>query len=203
MIEEISGVLVSKLPHRVVVEWQGLSLEIFIPFSTFKTLEDVGSKVKLCCHLHWREEGPQLFGFAGESERAFFRLLTKVNKIGPKLAINIMSAAPLEKIVEMILTESIHGLTALKGVGNKLASRLVVELKEPIAKLGIGTAQIRTSSEAGHREFPFENEVRESLENLGYTNREIEKALREIAPSIKPDAEIQEVIETILRSFAG
>lgn len=202
MIEYCRGILISKQPHRAVVEVQGVAFEVLIPFSTFKQLGEAGSTTQLLCHLHWREEGPQLFGFLQDNERALFRLLTRVNKVGPKLALNIMSSCAPEKLVEMILMEDLTGLTALKGVGGKIASRLVVELKDLVAKLGIGGQIGETTQTSVKPSIPFEIDVREALENLGYTGREIDRALKESGSAISPQATVQEVLETILRSFS-
>jgi Holliday junction DNA helicase RuvA len=202
MIEFIRGRLHGKQPHRVVIEHKGIGLEILVPFSTSSRLGAVGSEVELICHLHWRQEdGPQLFGFFAEDERQLFRLLNQVNKVGPKLAINIMSATTPEAFASMILSEDITRLTALKGVGPKLASRLVVELKEGIAKLGIGAAQAVEAESA--TAIPFEADVREALENLGYTGKEIAQSLKRVAKGLTPDATIEETIEAVLRSFSS
>ncbi len=202
MIEFIRGRLHGKQPHRVVIDHKGMGLEILVPFSTSSRLGAVGSEVELICHLHWRQEdGPQLFGFFAEDERQLFRLLNKVNKVGPKLAINIMSATTPEAFASMVLSEDITRLTALKGVGPKLASRLVVELKEGIAKLGIGAAQAVEAESA--TAIPFEADVREALENLGYTGKEIAQSLKRVAKGLTPDATIEETIEAVLRSFSS
>lgn len=203
MIEFIKGKLYGKQPHRVVVEYNDIGLEILVPFSTSSRLGAVGCDIHLLCHLHWRQEdGPQLFGFFSEEERQLFRLLTRVNKVGPKLAINIMSATTPEAFAGMILSEDTVRLTSLKGVGPKLASRLIVELKENIAKFGIGTAQ-PVESEGGTTVIPFEDDVREALENLGYTGKEIAKSLKRVAKELSPTATIEETIEAVLRSFSG
>ncbi|MEW6711435.1 MAG: Holliday junction branch migration protein RuvA, partial [Candidatus Riflebacteria bacterium] len=160
MIESITGKLISKLPHRVVIERVGIAFDIQVPFSTSKQLSPIGDEVKVLCHLHWREDGPQLYGFATEEERSLFRILTKVNKVGPKLAINIMSASSPGSLISMIVGENIPGLTSLKGVGPKLASRLVVELKEQIAKLGIAFSDEGKHEASAHSSMlPFEAEV--------------------------------------------
>ena len=203
MIEYIRGTLQIKQPQRVVIENQGVAFELLIPLSTFMNLGEPGTPVQLKTHLQWREDGPQLFAFLTENERALFRLLTKVNKIGPKLALNIMSSGPAEKLVEMIILEDYHGLTGLKGVGAKLASRLIVELKEAVIALGIVSLPEDARPSGLKGKFPHEKEAREALENLGYSSREIEKALRESAPLITPDADLQMVIETVLRSFSS
>lgn len=200
MIEFISGTLHSKLPHRVVIEQNCMGIEVLVPFSTSRQLPEKGQPVQLLCHLHWREEGPQLFGFATEDERQLFKILNRVNKVGPKLALNIMSATSPEALASMILSEDTVRLTALKGVGPKLASRLVVELKELIAKLGIGTVTAHAEADSSTT-IPFESEVKEALENLGYTGKEITQCIKKVSREIAADSTIEEIIERMLQTF--
>lgn len=204
MIEAISGKLTAKLPHKIIVELSGISYSILVSFHTSSKLPQVGNEVSVFCHLNWREEGPQLFGFESETERQFFRLLTKVNKVGPKLAMTIISSDTTENLASMILSEDAKRLTSLKGVGPKLASRLIVELKDPIAKLGLGPAESNmTYVKTPEGALPFENDVIEALENLGYTSKEINKAIKKIIPDVNKDTSIEEIIERILRSFSN
>lgn len=204
MIEFVRGRLTSRLPSQVVIEWNGLGLGVIVPLSTLRELGEPGPEITLLTHLHWREEGPQLFGFLREEERTLFRMLTKVDKIGPKLAINILSAASPEKLVEMILTEDLRGLTALKGVGSKIASRLVLELKESVAELGFPSTDVSSRPKvSGSALVPCEKDARAALESLGYTTREIDKALREVVGQLPPDATLETVIEFVLRSFSS
>lgn len=204
MIEAIRGTILEKHPQRVIV-WAGaLALEVHIPFSTFGQLPDPGQETLLCCHLHWREDGPQLFGFANEEERALFRLLTRVNKVGPKLALNILSAVEPGQLVTMILSEDTLGLTSLKGVGNKLASRLIVELREPLARFGLpADGRLVQAGVPASLQVPFADEVREALENLGYTSKEIQTAFRNTAPLLPPQADLATVLQEVLRSFGS
>jgi Holliday junction DNA helicase RuvA len=203
MIEALRGTLVTKQPHRVLIETHGVAFELFVPFSTFRQLGENGAEVLLQTHLHWREEGPQLFGFFTESERALFRLLLRVNKVGPKLAVNIMSASTPDALIGMIMSEDLAGLTSLKGVGAKIASRLVVELRDVIAKSGLGTGVTFEETGQGRKDgLPFAGEVREALENLGYTPKEIDKAFREVGPALPANADVQTVLEAALRSFS-
>ncbi len=201
MIDFVTGILHSKQPHRVVIDQRGIGLEILVPFSTSRQLPEKGLQINLLCHLHWREEGPQLFGFASEDERQLFRVLNRVNKVGPKLALNIMSATTPEALASMILSEDQARLTSLKGVGPKLASRLIVELKETIAKLGIGAVTPATEKETGTG-IPFEADVREALENLGYTGKEITQCFKKLGRDFAPDATIEDIIEKVLRAFS-
>lgn len=202
MIEFISGKLESKQPHRLVISTGGVAFDINVPFSTFLQAGEEGCEIKILTHLNWREDGPHLFGFITHEERALFRLLTQVNKVGPKLAVNIMSATSPQKIVELIVTEDLSGLTSLKGVGPKLASRLIVELKDGIVKLGIPLTEGLDSSKKTQYRVPHEGEVREALENLGYSAKEIQKAFDQVAPGIPPEADLTIVLEAILRFFS-
>ncbi|MGM0598806.1 MAG: Holliday junction branch migration protein RuvA [Candidatus Rifleibacteriota bacterium] len=202
MIEYLAGKLINKLPHRVVVEVSGIAFDVQVPFSTSRKLPAAGNETKILCHLQWRDDGPQLFGFASEDERKFFRILTKVNKVGPKLAINIMSSTTPESLSSMILQENKSGLNSLKGIGPKLASRLIVELKEPVSKLGL-SGDLENEPREKPPALPFESDVREALENLGYTGKEINQSLKKVSKQIGDDADIEDIIEAVLKSFSS
>ncbi len=202
MIDFVSGTLFTKEPLRVVVNNHGIGIELLVPLSTSKNLPEKGKEVTLLTYLHWRQEdSPLLFGFYTEDEREIFKILVGVNKVGPKMAINIMSAVEPEAFATMILSEDVARLTSLKGVGPKLASRLVIELKEKIAKLGIGSNATISESTEEKNNIPFEADVREALENLGYSPKEISQSIKRTAPVISADASIEEVISQILQSL--
>lgn len=201
MIDFISGKLFTKEPLRAVINNHGIGIELLIPLSTSKNLPNKGEEVTLLSYLHWRQEdSPLLFGFYTEDERDIFKILVGVNKVGPKMAINIMSSVEPESFATMILSEDVAKLTSLKGVGPKLAQRLVVELKEKIAKLGIGTSKTIESLEESNR-IPFESDVREGLEYLGYSPKEIALGIKRISNNIPANATAQDVISLILQSL--
>ncbi|MBP5470493.1 MAG: Holliday junction branch migration protein RuvA [Candidatus Riflebacteria bacterium] len=201
MIDFVTGKLFTKEPLRVVVNNQGIGIELLIPISTSKNLPDKGEEVTLLTYHHWRQEDrPQLFGFYTEDERDIFKLLVGVNKVGPKMAINLMSAIEPEAFATMILSEDVARLTSLKGVGPKLASRLVIELKDKISKLGIGATKIEEPQEDS-KVIPFESDIREALENLGYSAKEISQGIKRNAPLIPANASIEDVISQILQSL--
>lgn len=203
MIEYITGKLSLKQPHRVVVDSLGAGIELMVPFSTSKDLPSVGQDVKLLCHLNWRkDDGPQLIGFLTSDERQVFKSLIGVNKVGPKLALNIMSTTTPEALATMILTEDHKKLRTLKGIGPKLASRIVVELKDEIVKLGIGSEDMSEIIGAGTT-IPHEEDVREALTNLGYTTKEIDACLTSVAKDLPEDASIESIIGKVLQSFSS
>ncbi len=202
MIDFVSGTLFTKEPLRAVINNHGIGIELLIPLSTSKNLPEKGKETTLLTYLHWRQEdSPLLFGFFTEDEREIFKILVSVNKVGPKMAINIMSAVEPEAFASMILSEDVAKLTSLKGVGPKLASRLVIELKEKIAKLGIGSSATLSETTEEKSSIPFEADVREALENLGYSPKEIAQSIKRMAPIIPANASIEEVISQILQSL--
>ena len=202
MIDFVSGTLFTKEPLRAVINNHGIGIELLIPLSTSKNLPEKGKETTLLTYLHWRQEdSPLLFGFFTEDEREIFKILVSVNKVGPKMAINIMSAVEPEAFATMILSEDVAKLTSLKGVGPKLASRLVIELKEKIAKLGIGSSTTTSETTEEKSSIPFEADVREALENLGYSPKEIAQSIKRMAPIIPANASIEEVISQILQSL--
>ena len=201
MIDFVSGTLFTKEPLRAVVNNHGIGIELLIPLSTSKNLPNKGEEVTLLTYLHWRQEdSPLLFGFYTEDERDIFKILVGVNKVGPKMAVNIMSSVEPEAFATMILSEDVAKLTSLKGVGPKLASRLVIELKEKIAKLGIGATNALEAVEEPHG-IPFESDVREGLEYLGYSPKEIAQGIKRISNNIPANATAQDVISMILQSL--
>ncbi len=203
MIDFVSGILFTKEPLRAVINTNGIGINLLVPLSTSKKLPNKGEKTTLLTYLHWRQEdSPLLFGFFTEDERELFKLLVGVNKVGPKMAINIMSSVEPESFATMILSEDIANLTALKGVGSKLASRLIVELKEKIAKLGIGLSTSNVIEAKEERNLiPFEADVREALESLGYSSKEITQSIKRTAPNIAPNTSIEDVISQILQNI--
>jgi Holliday junction DNA helicase RuvA len=201
MIDFVNGTLFTKEPLRAVVNNHGIGIELLIPLSTSKNLPNKGEEVTLLTYLHWRQEdSPLLFGFYTEDERDIFKILVGVNKVGPKMAVNIMSSVEPEAFATMILSEDVAKLTSLKGVGPKLAQRLVIELKEKIAKLGIGSVNAVETIEESHG-IPFESDVREGLEFLGYSPKEIALGIKRVSNNIPANATVQDVISMILQSL--
>ncbi len=136
MYEFFEGELFSKSPSRIVLNVGGIAYSIAIPLSTFSKLSARGN-VRVLIHLHQNEEGPRLFGFAEERERELFRLLLSVGGVGPSTAIQLLSQLTPAELVAAVSAEDVTRLRTVKGVGEKTAKRILIELKEKIVKLGI------------------------------------------------------------------
>lgn len=149
MIGRISGRLLYKQPPEILVDVGGVGYELQVPMTTLFQLPAVGEAVTLVTHFVVREDAQTLFGFAGERDRELFRHLIKVNGVGPKLALTILSGMDGETFARAVSAGDLSALTALPGVGKKTAERLLVEMRDRLAKwleeLGSSAAQPSTA----------------------------------------------------------
>ena len=129
MIGFLRGNLVHKTPPQLVLDVNGVGYELEAPMTTFYDLPALGNSVKLFTHLVVREDAHILFGFATETERLLFRALIKVNGIGPKLALTILSGQSVADFYRCVEDHDVRGLVRLPGVGQKTAERLIIEMR--------------------------------------------------------------------------
>jgi Holliday junction DNA helicase RuvA len=133
MISQIKGTIIDKQPPTLVVDVHGVGYEILAPMNTFYQLPDVGQEVKLLTQLIVREDSQTLYGFVSSSERELFRSLIKVNGVGPKMAITILSAIEPDTFAQCIADQNVIALTKIPGVGKKTAERLIIEMRDRLA----------------------------------------------------------------------
>lgn len=129
MIGQLRGQLIHKKPNALLLDVQGVGYEVFIPLTSFYELPGEGNEVTLKIHTHVREDALTLFGFLSQREKDLFLKLVSISGIGPKLAIAILSGAPVEELASAIASGNLARLTAIPGVGRKTAERVVLELK--------------------------------------------------------------------------
>lgn len=139
MIGFLRGILVLKKPPSLVVDVHGVGYEVDAPMSTFYGLPEVGGEVLLHTHLAVREDAHNLFGFISETERTLFRTLIKVNGVGAKLALGILSGLSAEEFQRAVEYQDTARLVRLPGVGKKTAERLIIELRDRMPELGAVT----------------------------------------------------------------
>lgn len=197
MIASLTGQLRAKTPTEILIDVNGVGYAVLIPFSTFEKLGNVDTRITLFTHLHVREDAMQLFGFATEEERFFFKLLISVNGIGPKIAQGILSGISVADLRQHIAKENISALTAIPGVGRKTAERLVIELRDKIGKLDVA-AQGASPRHDGEDE--IRQEALLALTSLGYNRPIAEKALRQVLNEAKGEKiSLQNLIKRALR----
>ncbi len=130
MIGRIRGTLIEKQPPLLLVEAYGVGYEIEAPMTTFYNLPDTGSEILLFTHLAVREDAHLLYGFATESERRLFRTLIRINGVGAKMALTILSGIEANEFALCIQNQDTDRLVKLPGVGKKTAERLIVEMRD-------------------------------------------------------------------------
>nr|WP_209012668.1 Holliday junction branch migration protein RuvA [Pseudomonas gregormendelii] len=124
------GTLAEKQPPHLILDVNGLGYELEVPMTTLYRLPSVGEPLTLHTHLVVREDAQLLYGFASKRERDFFRELIRLNGVGPKLALALMSSLEVDELVRCVQSQDTSALTKVPGVGKKTAERLLVELKD-------------------------------------------------------------------------
>lgn len=197
MIASVRGILLSKSPTEVIIDSNGIGYSVSIPLSTYATLGNVNSTVTLLTYLHVREDLLQLFGFASEEERNVFRLLISVSGIGPKMAQTILSGVAVTDLKNHIMTGNLGALTAISGVGKKLAERIVVELRDKVGRVEAATLMSTTSVD---KQLQVRSEAVLALTSLGYSRPVAEKAVLAAAREGNgSDVPIEALIKASLR----
>lgn len=190
MIGRLRGVIVERIPPYVVLDVQGVGYEIEVPLSTFADLSGTG-EIILYTQLIVREDAHLLYGFATHSRRAWFRLLLKVNGIGPRVALALLSGLSDNELALCIQEGDIARLTRVPGIGRKIAERLLVELrgKQPAE---VGTVLLTSSAEAVS-----------ALLTLGYKVQEaqsaVERAEQQVGQGVSSEVLIRAALQGMLR----
>ena len=204
MIGRIRGILIEKQPTDIQVEVAGIAYEVQVPMSTLFKLPEVGDAVTLHTHFVVREDAQQLFGFIELKDKTLFRTLIKVNGVGPKMALGILSSVDSDALVGLVLSNDIAALVAMPGIGKKTAERLVIELRDKIKdwETACGSAAGTGAKAASPNAASAAREAETALVSLGY---KLPQAARAIAAVQKDRPEIvssEELIRFALKSMA-
>lgn len=197
MISRLSGILLRKEPPALLVDVNGVGYELEAPMTTFYDLPAVGEKVTLFTHLVVREDAHLLYGFSCEAQRRLFRGLLKVNGVGPRVALAVLSGLADDEFVHCVLSEDVARLTQVPGIGRKTAERLIVEMRDKLPPLSAGSAPTPASTRAPAKD-PV-SEAMSALIALGYKPNEASRAVRAV-PS--KDLSAEEIIRQALKGMA-
>lgn len=200
MIARLKGILDTLAADHAIIDVQGVGYLVFCSGRTLSALGKTGDTVSLNIETHVREDHIHLFGFASTAEKESFTLLQSVQGVGAKLALQILSAFPVDELSRTIAQGDVTGLTRAPGVGKKLAQRLTTELREKVGALPIsagmalaGTPPVAAGAEA---------EALSALINLGYRRMEAEAALARAARSTGEGATVEALITAGLKELA-
>ena len=188
MIGRISGILLGKTPPLALIDCNGVGYECEVPMSTFYLLPQVGEKVTLLTHFVVREDAQLLFGFGTNQERLMFRQLLKVNGIGAKSALAILSGLSIDELIQAVSLQEAGLLTRVPGIGKKTAERLLLELKDKFtldSALSIKGSGITSISQ----------DVLNALIALGYNERESLNAVKSLDTNLTVNDGIKQALK--------
>ncbi|MEN4804872.1 Holliday junction branch migration protein RuvA [Pantoea agglomerans] len=202
MIGRLRGNILEKQPPLVLLEANGVGYEIYMPMTCFYELPELQHEAVIFTHFVVREDAQLLFGFNSKQERALFRELIKVNGVGPKLALAILSGMSAQQFVTAVEKEEIASLVKLPGVGKKTAERLVVEMKDRFKGMhgdlfGGDSAFTLTTPSAEPETNDAEAEAVAALVSLGYKPQEASRMISKVG---RPDADCETLIREALRA---
>lgn len=177
MIGRLRGIIIEKTPPLICVDVNGIGYDVQVPMNDLYELPGLNEEVQLYTHFVVREDAQQLYGFLNDTERQTFRTLIKISGIGPRTGLAILSGISAEQLAIAIEEENLNLLCKIPGIGKKTAERIVLELR---GKLGaIVPAATSAASPASQRQ-----DIANALMALGYSEREIQRVLKDLDPAI-------------------
>ena len=179
MIGHLKGRIINKNPPEVLIEVEGIGYEVLCPMSTFYELDNLSEDILLFTHLSIKEDAHTLFGFITKDEKNVFRELIRVNGVGPKVALAILSNLSVNSLVQCISTEDADLLAKTPGIGKKTALKLIVELQDRLGKLELSGSLV-SSNEFKQSSNPNSRQAIEALQSLGFKIKEANKMVSKI-----------------------
>lgn len=182
MIGKIRGQILEKQAPQLLIDVQGIGYEIDAPMSTFYQLPDVGQEVNLFTHFVVREDAQHLYGFYTRDEQHLFRTLLKVNGVGPRLALTILSSTSAEEFVRCVLNNDTASLVRLPGIGKKTAERLIIEMRDRLSDWykGLSTDSKTEMRQDNHGRHQVLQDAISALISLGYKQQEASRTITKI-----------------------
>ena len=202
MIGRLRGIILEKQPPLVLIEANGVGYDVHMPMTCFYELPELNQEAIIFTQFIVREDAQLLYGFTSKQERALFRELIKVNGVGPKLALAILSGMSAQQFVTAVEREEVATLVKLPGVGKKTAERLVVEMKDRFKGMhgdlfGGDATFTLTSENAPVDSNDAEAEAVAALVALGYKPQEASRMVNKVG---RPDADCETLIREALRA---
>ncbi len=196
MIGYIKGRITLRSPNFVYLEAGGIGYQIFISLHTYSRLDNM-EEVKLFTYMHVREDSHTLFGFLEEEEKSVFTSLISVSGIGTNTARLIMSSMTHEEVRLAILQDQVVSFSAIKGIGPKTAKRIILDLKDKMAK-GISDTQVSVQG----IEHSWQEEAVSALVALGFPRQVVLKAISQVVQSGQNISGLEDLIKKVLKQLS-
>ena len=197
MIAHLIGKLIYKSPDHSIVDVNGIGYKIFTPLSTYYVLPKTGESVTLHIHTRVREDELKLFGFLTEEEQTIFEKLITINKVGPKLALGILSGMSPADLLTAVMSNDAARLSTIPGVSKKTAERLTLEMKDKLSDLTFEMEHQPDTEVPGG----FYEDALSALVNLGYKKPQAEKSLKSAYNKIGKDSSLEDLIKESLNNL--
>jgi Holliday junction DNA helicase RuvA len=198
MIAKLTGLLATKALDAVILDVHDVGYRVFIPLSTYYDLPEINTTVTLLIHTYVRDDALHLYGFLTADEREVFEALLRVTKVGPKLALAMLSGMSAADLQQAVIESNVQRLSAVPGVGRKTAERLILELREKFVK---GKAAPDLSPVSSNNGQQLVADAVTALQNLGYVRpvaeRTISQVLHQMTPAEAPA--LKDLIRSALR----
>lgn len=182
MIARLRGVLIEKGLPWIVLDVQGVGYSLEVPLSTYDALSAIGEEVVIHTEMVVREDAMLLYGFVTTDEKSLFRLLIKLNGVGPKIALAILSAMSVQQFVQAVRDKQIVHLVKIPGVGKKTAERLLLELETPIQQFDLSwqpLSALVSEAPSMPNSSLLQQQAIQALEGLGYKSVEAVKRVEQ------------------------
>jgi len=190
MYEHFAGRLIAKNPSEAVVDCAGVGYRLKIPLSTYEALPGAGRECKVLAYLYVREGVMLLYGFATVEERAAFAKMLAVSGIGPNLALTVLSGMPVAELARVVADGDAGALKRVKGIGDKTAKRVLLELKGVLDDLALAAPARNISPRAA--------DAVSALVSLGYPRRSAEEMVDKALIDRGETAPVEEIIRAAL-----
>lgn len=197
MYSFIKGAIVEKQENMLIIENNGIGFELIVSNNTLDNVGPISQQVKIHTYYYVREDQAVLFGFGSIEEKHMFLKLIKVNGVGPKMAVTILSGVTISDLAISIITGDTALLNKIKGVGKKTAERIILELKEKVE--GFDNISGLTGFGGALENNSAESDACFALATLGIQKAEALKLIRKVA---QPADTAEQLIEKALKSFS-
>ncbi len=199
MIGKLVGIIEEKSTHSVLLNCQGVCYEVEVPISTSFSLPEAGSQASLFTHFVVREDAQLLYGFARRQDRDMFRVLIKVNGVGPKLGITILSGMDSAALSRCVIEDDVATFVKLPGIGKKTAERLLIELRDKVGDYADSlTADTDLLSPVALSAESVKDEAEKALVALGYKAQDAAKVVKNV---FEPEKTLEALIKDALKSM--
>jgi len=197
MIGRLRGILAVKKAPLIMIDCNGVGYDVEVSMTTFYQLPDIDENISVWTHLQIKDDQHALIGFATEQERKLFRTLIKINGVGVKMGLTILSGMSEVEFCSCILSDDVTTLTRLPGVGKKTAERLIIELRDKVESLTHDHEQPMVVNSLSPHKVSNVSEAIEALQALGYKPAEADKMIKSVAT---PDADTETLIKLALQA---